>query len=245
MKVFWDEVTIRFMMDASEHSTYNKAIAAWISQRLPRNVHICDAGCGLGYLSLELAKCAQKVTAVDVSRQALDVLQSNCAAKGIGHIEIRCGDIAQLLPGEKYDAMVFCMFGDGAEGMRIAKAQCRGDVFMVLRNYPSHRFSVNTHRMEYKGFREACRLLNELSVPYESEALELDMGQPFRSFEDARVFFRRYSRDLETCITDAFLECKLQRTNRDDFPYYMPHKKSVGILHFKTRDIPQDIEDIQ
>ena len=67
---FWDADTIRFMIDACEHAPYNRELAAYIGPRLAPGAHVCDAGCGLGYLSLELARHAGRVTAVDRSPEA-------------------------------------------------------------------------------------------------------------------------------------------------------------------------------
>lgn len=239
MRVFWDADTIRFMIDASEHASYNRELAAYIAPRLPKDAHVCDAGCGLGYLALELAAHAAKVTAADICPQALDVLRQNCAQRGIENIAIRCGDIEAVPPETPYDAMVFCLFGEGGDGLRIAKAQCRGDVFLVLRNYRTHRFSPGAHRMEYKGYREACAELEELGVPFERAEMSLDLGQPFRSLEDARLFFKRYSRDGEEAVTDDFVLSRVKETGNPDFPYAMAHLRHVGVIHLKAADIPR------
>lgn len=243
MNRFWDPNTIRFMIDASEKASYNRELAAMIGPQLSHGSHVCDAGCGLGYLSLELAKYARQVTAVDICPEALSVLHQNCVTRGIANIDIRCADIEQAPPVQKYDAMVFCLFGGSDQGLCIAKAQCRGDVFMVMRNYPAHRFSVNTHCMEYKGFRDTCLMLDVLGIPYEKKECQLDLGQPFRSMDDARLFFQRYSRDKDVEITDEFLKSRMEETNQSDFPYYMPHMRNVGIVHFQASDIPEDFAD--
>lgn len=106
----WNEDMIRFLRDASEHSDYHHLLAEYLAKRLPENAHVCDAGCGLGYLSLQLAPYCRQVTAVDVSPEALAVLAANCDKEKIKNVDIRCGEIAELPPDEPYDAMVFCFF---------------------------------------------------------------------------------------------------------------------------------------
>lgn len=54
MMQLWVEDMIRFMRDASEYGTYNQELANLLAPELTRDMHICDAGCGLGYLSLAL-----------------------------------------------------------------------------------------------------------------------------------------------------------------------------------------------
>lgn len=77
----WNEDMIRFLRDASEQSDYHRLLAGYLAERLPENAHVCDAGCGLGYLSLRLAPYCRQVTAADVSADALAVLRENCKKK--------------------------------------------------------------------------------------------------------------------------------------------------------------------
>ena len=71
-----------------------------------------------------------------------------------------------------------------------------------------------------------------------SQELELEMGQPFCSWESARRFFEIYSRDEDkSVITDDFLRSKLVETGREDFPLYLPQKRSVGYLKFSNKDL--------
>ena len=241
MGTFWDRDTIRWMTDASEHASYYAQLARRIAPGLPACGHVCDAGCGLGYLSLELAKSASQITAVDISAQALAVLENKRAERGLSNITIRRGDIWQTRPEKSYDAMVFCLFGSGMDVLRLAKAQCRGDVFMVLRNYCVHRFSVKEYRIDYALFDDVCLLLERLRIPYEREAFALEFGQPFCSLQDAKAFFERHGRDDE--ITDTFVKSRLLETSDAAFPYYMPHQRRVGLLHLHVKDIPQDLTD--
>ena len=103
----WNEDMIRFLRDASEQSDYHRLLAARIARELPENARVCDAGCGLGYLSLRLAPYCRQITAVDRSAEALAVLERNIAAGGPQNITPLCGEIENLPPREPYDAMVF------------------------------------------------------------------------------------------------------------------------------------------
>jgi len=233
----WDEDTVRLMADALEHASYSRELAQMIGPKLPPNAHVCDAGCGLGYLSLELARYAGKVTAVDISERALRVLGSRCAK----NIEIRCADIEQAAPERRYDAMVFCLFCGGRKGLRIAREQCAGEVFMVLRDDPASRFSCGAQETDYEIYADMCSLMDEMGIPYEKEEKLLECGQPFRSMEDARLFFSRYNRSCKAQVSDQDFAHRLQATGRSDFPYYMPHRRRVGMLRFRAEDVPEDV----
>lgn len=234
----WSEDMVRFMRQASEYGDYHRRLAEWMRPALHPGDHVCDAGCGLGYLSLALAPCVRLVTAADRSAEALKVLRENCALRGIGNIDIRCGDLFSLPPRAPYDAMVFCFFGRMEEIAAIAKAQCRGTVFAFKKNYDTHRFSVGRHATGSDSFTTAKAWLTAHGVPFAAEELTLELGQPFRSWEDARRFFTIYSCDEDkSVITDAFLRGKLVETGRADFPLYMPHQRPVGCLKFSAEDL--------
>lgn len=235
----WSEDMVRFMHHASEYGDYNERLADWMRPHLHEHDRVCDAGCGLGYLSLALAPYVEQVTAVDRNSDALRVLRENCRNLGVENIESCCGDLFTLSPETPYDAMVFCFFGRMEEIAAIAKAQCRGTVFAFKKNYATHRFSVGQHPAGNDSFTVAKDWLTVHGVPFTVQDAELELGQPFTSWDDARQFFEIYSRDEDkSVITDAFLREKLVETGRTDFPLYMPHKRSVGCLKFEATDLP-------
>ena len=234
----WNEEMVRFMRTASEYGDYHRRLVQRMRPALHSADHICDAGCGLGYLSLALAPYVRRVTAADRSEAALDVLRQNCAARGIRNIDILSGELQPVPLAAPYDAMVFCFCGRMEEIAAVVEAQCRGTVFVFKKNYTSHRFSVGEHPAGWDSFRAGADWLTERGVPFEAETLEPEMGQPFRSMEEARQFFRLYSRDADkAAITDEFLRGRLAETGREDFPLYLPHKRQVGYLQFESKDL--------
>ena len=53
--MIWTEESIAFLRDAAAMSDYYRVIAGKIAPHLPENAHVCDAGCGIGELSIALA----------------------------------------------------------------------------------------------------------------------------------------------------------------------------------------------
>ena len=235
----WEKDMVRFMRDASEYGNYNQVLAKMLAPHLGGHIHVCDAGCGLGYLSLALAPYAGRVTGVERHPAAAAVLVENCEKLGIKNVISRCGPIEELCPEEPYDAMVFSFFGGIDEILRIAKQQCRGKVFIITRNYTTHRFSVGSHSTGTYGYRTSYDTLTALGIPFRATTMELEFGQPFRCLEDARRFYETYSKDGDKAvITDAFLLNKLVQDPDGKFPYYMPHLRQMALLIFETKDIP-------
>lgn len=235
----WTDDMIRFMADASAYGDYHKNLAGHILPYLTGSEHICDAGCGLGDLSIALSPIIPKITAVDIKPQAAAHLREKCKLSGIGNVEILEGDIRQLPPETPYDAMIFCFFGMSEEILEIGKRQCCGRIISIKKNYCTHRFSAGTYPAGRDGFSRMRSIMKEQGIPFEEKQISLEFGQPFRCFEDVRAFFSCYSRDEDpSVLTDSFLQSKVIRTGRSDFPLYMPHQRQLGILVFESGDIP-------
>ncbi len=227
----WGEDAIRFMEDASAYGNYHKELVQILLPFLPKEGHICDAGCGLGHLALELSKECNRVTAVDVSATALRRLQSRELPSNLRVLQ---GDI--LAMREHYDAMVFCYFGKTEEILRAAGEQCRGKILVVRRDCGVHRFSGRPVPRREHSINMLTRVLEERKIPYVSQRLSLELGQPFRSKEDAFVFFNLYNKS-ERPIISADLDEKLVRTGNPVFPWYCPNVREMELIVFEAEKI--------
>lgn len=67
--------------------------------------HLLDIGCGTGELTVQLSQYCGKVTAIDPSRDAIDI------AKGLAndHVEFIVGDVTKLPQEARFDCVVCCM----------------------------------------------------------------------------------------------------------------------------------------
>ena len=98
--MIWTEESIAFLRDAAAMSDYYRVITGKIAPHLPENAHVCDAGCGIGELSIALAPYCRHVTAVDADELAVKTLESHRPER----VAARCGDIEALAPDKPYDA---------------------------------------------------------------------------------------------------------------------------------------------
>ena len=71
------------------------------------NKSIIDIGCGNGRFALELANSASSVLCLDISKNMLDDLHSDCLSLGLKNISIKCADALNL--AKEY----FCYVGWG------------------------------------------------------------------------------------------------------------------------------------
>lgn len=234
----WTPDMVRFMKTASEYGIYHRALANLIWPDLTPEARVADVGCGLGYLSLALAPYAGRVTAMDVSAEALRVLEENCRERSVQNLEIFQGDVFRLEPEWQFDCMAFCFFGNIEEILTIARRHCCGKAFLFQRNYRLHRFSTDSCGRERGGYPDSCRWLGELGIPYERQELSLEFGQPFADFGDAKLFFETYNRG-DRPVSDRFVRERIVKTGREDFPFYLPCKREIGFLTLNAEDIPK------
>lgn len=117
----WNEDMVRFMAAASEWGDYDVKVADLLSGYLQPAYNVCDAGCGLGYLSLAMAPLVHSVEAVDINDAALDVLRGNCVQRGVTNVSVRQDDAKTMTPNDPFDAMVFGFFGRVDEILTMAR----------------------------------------------------------------------------------------------------------------------------
>lgn len=236
----WTEERVSFMADACERTDFHEKLAALLAPYLKRTDSVCDAGCGLGYLSLALAPHVRHITAAERDDAALAVLRRELAARHIENVTPLCADVFTHRPAEPYDAMVFCFFGSMDEILSVAAARCRGTVIAVKRDQTGHRFTVTKQPLGGTHVVDAACRLSELGIPYELKRTAFRFDQPFRSWEDARRFFEVYRRrDDVSLITDALLRERLEETGDSEFPWRLPSLRPAGILVFDAAKIQE------
>lgn len=239
----WTPAMIRFMEDASEYGTYFREVCSELYPYISKESTVCDAGCGLGHSSIELAKYAGKVVACDINKNALSVLKQNCEKYHIENVDIVCKDINDLVTEKPFDAMLFCMYGEFPEDLQIAKRLCSGKILIVTRNQLNHSFSPGGGKHAKPNYAEAVAFCKENDIPFISKETEIEFGQPIRSIEDACLFFKTYLRDGdEDLLTEDFVKSRLVENDDDIFPWYIPKKRPLGFLIIDTKDIPDSVE---
>ena len=229
----WSAASVAFLRDAAAYGDFFQKLAVQLLPWLPKDGYVCDAGCGLGDLALELCRYCRLVTAVDRAAVPIEALRAAALPE---NLRVVCGDIFTM--SAQYDAMVFCYFGRMREILQIAARQCTGRVVVVKRASPAHRFSVRPADRDRHRQEEARALLSEFAIPFEAQRLQLEFGQPFRSIEAAAEFFALYDRSGATIGTEELQE-RLTRTQSAEFPYYLPSQRDMEIFAFDARDIPE------
>ena len=223
---------IYFMKNACEYNSYNTELARLIKSELDdSSLHICDTGCGLGYLSLELAQYFKVVTAIDVDSNAIAVLKNNITKRNINNIETICTDAMEYRADKPFNSMIFCFFGAMDDTLKISVKNCTGKVFIIGRNWDEHRFSLKNEIRPHFTTKQKCNFLDKLKIPYKLRYLSTDMGQPLLDEQEAISFFKLYNRskDLNEIKFEDIKE-KLVASDKAGYKYYLPMQKDLCII---------------
>lgn len=100
---------------------------------------VLDVGAGTGRLSLELARRVHRVTALDVSRAMLDILERNAVSAGVGNVtplHLPWGDAVLGDNLERHDVVVACR-SPATRDLRKLHAAARRAVYIFLFAGPS------------------------------------------------------------------------------------------------------------
>ena len=232
----WTEESAAFWEDSASYTQSYERLAERAAARLSPEGNLFEGGCGLGHLSVALAKRGFAVTAMDLSPLPLRYLRANADRAGV-RLTVRTGDVFTLPEGELYDSAVFCFFGSVTETLNWAKGHCRDRLILFKKNWSTHRFTRDPGAVRKFTYPLTCGELERLGVPFAAETFDADMGQPFRSLADAIRFFRLY--DPEAAVTEAEALSRLTETGDPVFPYYLPALRSVGMIVIRARDIPR------
>ena len=237
----WTPEMIRLMQNANARSEYHRQLAAILAPKLAGCRTLCDAGCGLGALSAALSPYFEKITAADVSDEALVVLRQTIRTRQLTNITPLHCDLLTSEDKTQYDAMVFCFFGGVEQSLAAIRRQCSGKAVLIKKDWLRHRFDPQHRPMKHSSFEFTCDRLQELSIPYDSCRFTLEMGQPLRSVEHARRFFAAYAPNGALPDPER-TRALLHPTGRTDFPYYLPARRSLGLIVLDAGTIPDSIE---
>ena len=79
----WTDEIMAFREDAENYTRFDEAIAGRVASYLSPGSRLCDAGCGMGFLSVKLCRMGFSVTAVDESAAAVAYLRSKQTQAGL------------------------------------------------------------------------------------------------------------------------------------------------------------------
>ena len=229
MRFAWNEQTIRWFLDASIYTGFHRSLAQIIMPHLSPGGTLCDLGCGLVRLDIELAPFMTKITAVDINEHATELLRHESMASGLNNLSIVHGDASSLT--ETFDFVLLSFFGksDLLELMKL----CRQRLIRIVSADNKSGLYPQKYRCNVKDTVPIVQEeLDAKGINYELERYSIEFGQPLRSWQDAMQFILKNAPEAGTDEVIYFLNENMILTDDDDFPLYLPNQKELGIFVF-------------
>ncbi len=248
LKKFWNEERIRYMIAAAENVRFPEIIGQKAASYFPAGSHICEIGCGLGYLALTMAKYLNKVTAADADPDALKVLESNIeklkaagaylrdpeCGSGERQIETVCCNVFEMPDELKYDGMVSQSFGGMAASIEwIKKHGCKRAV-IIRKNWDGSTFTAVGSAENHIKYEDDLKCLEDTDLSYHIDRFKVEMGQPFKSLEDAVNFHRIYNKKIKEGEEEKAIKANLVECDMDGYPLFMPLKRELAFIVFEN-----------
>ena len=226
MNFNWNEDTIRWYRAANEYTGFYKNIAETITPMLAGQKSLCDLGCGLGLVDLELAAVMEQIDCVDKNEAALSALKDCIAHRGIKNIRPRLLDCTQL-SGE-WDVAYMSFFG--SRELDRFLPHCK-KLIAVVGISAQPMMVPSKHRDFTKNTVERTeQYLTAQKIKYKLTNKQFEFGQPLESMNDTRRFILAHSPKTTQAELDEFLALRLIKTERKDYPFFIPRAKAIGIF---------------
>ncbi|MDD5806327.1 MAG: methyltransferase domain-containing protein [Eggerthellales bacterium] len=237
----WTPEIISYMADASRTSNYFARLSEIALRDLPAGSRVCDAGCGMGQLSLEMARAGMQVDAFDCSPQAIAYLTNSLGEASLspGRVRPSLTDFTRtpLEPG-RFDRMVFSLSAAAVDAFDCGRKHGARSLVVINKMHPAPAQGDEDRPIVY-NLEKAVGHLCSLGLRTSATDVTLSLDQPFSSIESARRFFSLFrTRAYPHGITDTQLRSELTATENPEFPYVLPVKRHLAVFRIT---MPQDL----
>lgn len=225
----WNKDTIRWYTAANEYTGFYGNMANCILPSLADCETLCDLGCGLGLIDLELCHALKRIDCVDINTEAIASLNESIKTRGVKNIFPRLADCSEL--NETWDAVFMSFFGSGRPDRFLH--YCKKLIMVVRCTGKAEMFPSASRNRHENTVESAEQYLIENGVHYKLALKSFEFGQPFTSMDDARNFIKSHAPETSGEEMDEFLAGRLKHTENSDYPLFMPRMKSFGIFELE------------
>ena len=232
---YWTPEKIEDYKQASEYSAFHRKLSVLAEPYLDESWTLADIGCGPGLFENWLAPMVATIDAIDIDKCAIDDLQtrlddvfmtSKSVAEKVTPMLAGVDDLA----GDLWDAVLLSFFGINEEVLAkvLPLAKRRLLIFMHARpDAVGPLAAIDGGDKFYAPQMEDY--LKEEGLAFKKTVMEMQFGQPFKKLSDIHTFLAAYGIDEnDRRATEA--EERIIKTNRFDYPYYLPKSLSVALF---------------
>jgi len=190
---------------------------------------LCDMGCGAGQVDLVLSPYFDKITCVDIDKDVISRLSATISEEGYSNLEAVCAGGVTIT--QHFDRVMAIYHA--RDITRVLKYLELADKQLILVVRASRMTEVGIGQYRKLDCFESASMkqaLDEAGIKYDFSSYQLEHGQPFRNYEDARAFVKLYCEMQDDEAADEYCRVRLQETGEDEFPYYLPKTKNMGVF---------------
>jgi SAM-dependent methyltransferase len=217
---------------------------------------LADIGCGLGLIDFEIASHVKSITAIDIDAALIEEVRKKIDEE-LWQEHTQASRITPIVADSRrldetvWDVVMTCFYSVPFPELDalLAKARKRGIIILHGRK-PNGKFDPLAEEAEKLTAEDLERYLNLKGYRYKKEVAELQFGQPFKTIEDIHAFLNRFSMHMDIIpeTLDAAIDTpasgegfdpekhmlsaeeRIIKTNRYDYPYYLPKSFNVAIF---------------
>ncbi len=244
----WNARTVAWYRRANERSNYAERVLAAFPDLLERSRTALDVGAGFGALAVPLARCMERVTAVEPSPAMAAGLRDAIKREGLGNLAVVeaawgevavaphdlvvCAHVSGLLKPASAFLEAVARGGLARQGVALVRDAPGGDdkfffreLYPVLLGRPYEKSCASDETLEE---------LQHLGVRPTLTPIEYRSDQPFDDLEEACDFWMEYMR-LEGPEARAYLRGFLTtHLVREARGWLAPFKKRAVVVHWAT-----------
>ena len=242
MDIVWTLEKIENYKRASEYTAFHKKLSVLAEPYLDESWTMADIGCGPGLVDFWLAPMVASIDAIDNDSGAIEYLSKrldeafNTNRNIAERIRPRLASVFEL-GGESWDVVTASFFGADKDMLvRILSfARRRALIFMHGRQDEEGPLASLDDGGKFTA-EEMETFLSEKNFKYKKSVMEMEFGQPFRTIGDIHSFISAAAGvsgdDSLKRMTD--IEERIIKTDRFDYPYYLPKRISVAMFIILT-----------
>lgn len=222
---WWTPQKIDWYVRASMCSDFHKRLAREIAGMIPQEKSVMEVGCGLGYITSQLAKMGYDVCGIDNDEKAIkrahelhEGLPRRPGSKGLFALE----DYRTSHRRADVVLAVFCGRID-EEGLGAFERLANERVVYIVSQHKSNSLRHNRTSGIYA-------YLEENGYRFTLKELTMHFDQPFESLEEATRF-------LELQHGDGNLPVKKNEgAGKDQYPYVFENEKKMSLFDIEVRN---------
>ncbi|AFM01898.1 methyltransferase family protein [Desulfitobacterium dehalogenans ATCC 51507] len=231
MNFEWNENTVRWYEDAERHTGFFKNIAELVGPKLAEYSTLCDIGCGIGMVDLELSRYIDRITCIDIHPYAIETLKKSIQTRNLTNITPLTMDCNSI--EECWDVIFISFFG--SRELEQFLSHCKKLIAVVGRKSQAELYPEKYRRFQKNTAKEVEEGLIRKGIPYSLTETVFEFGQPFRSEEEARNFVRTQSHNISPHDLENFITERLVAIGKGEFSLYLPRQKPIGVFEIEGK----------